>query len=104
MVVLGCGPTCSDTYVAAVAPKGAKAPIDLEKFNFSADDLSDVQMRWKEPHLLEIGYTRALVNQFRNLSYPFARFGEPETWDYKVEIRLAPASSGFSYLKEGNAK
>jgi hypothetical protein len=99
MVVLGCGPTCSDTYLATVVPKGAKAPVEIQQFNFSADDLTDAHLQWQQPHLVEIAYNRALINQFRNISYPFAKFGAPETWDYKVEIRLAPASTGFSYLK-----
>jgi len=96
MIVLGCGPTCSDTYLAIVIPKGAKAPVDIQQFNFSAD----TQMQWKQPHLLEVAYNRPFINQFRNISYSFAKFGSPETWDYKVEIRLAPTSTGFSYLKE----
>jgi hypothetical protein len=91
--MLGCLP-------GIVIPKGAKAPVDIQQFNFSTDDLTDAQMQWKQPHLLEIAYNRALINQFRNISYPFAKFGSPETWDYKVEIRLAPTSTGFSYLKE----
>jgi hypothetical protein len=40
-----------------------------------------------------------LINSFHNVVYPFGQQGNIESWHYAVEIRLAPSSSGFSYLK-----
>lgn len=95
----GCGPLCGDTYLVTVVPKGKKAPADAERYYFSADDMVDAHLRWKQPHLLEIAYKRARINNFQNVVYPFARFGDQESWKYEVEIRLAPSSEGFSYLQ-----
>jgi hypothetical protein len=99
MVGSGCGPLCSDTYQVTVVPKGASAPTEVEQYAFSADDMVDAQLHWKQPHLLEIVYKKARINDFRNISYPFAKFGDRASWEYKVEIRLAPSSEGFSYLQ-----
>jgi hypothetical protein len=97
----GCGPLCSDTYQVTVVPKGAKAPTSVEQYAFSADDMVDAELRWKQPHLLEIEYKKARINDFRNVAYPFAKFGDQESWKYRVELRLAPSSAGFSYLQDG---
>ena len=86
---------CSDTYQVTVLPKGAKTPTDAERYAFSADDMVGAQLHWKQPHLLEIVYKKARINDFRNISYPFAKFGDQASWEYKVEIRLAPSSEGF---------
>jgi hypothetical protein len=96
----GCGAMCSDTYLVSVVPRGAKVPTAIEHYAFSADDMTDGRIRWRQSHLLEISYRRALINQFRNLSYPFAKPGNLESWNYKVELRLAPTSQDFSYLRE----
>lgn len=102
MMGSGCGPLCADTYLVTVVPKGAKAPTDNERYAFSADDMVDAQLHWKQPHLLEIAYKKARINDFRNVSYPFAKFGDQASWEYEVELRLAPSSPGFSYLQNAN--
>ena len=89
MVVIGCGAMCSDTYLVAIVPRGGSAPSQYDSFAFSADDLSDAHLNWKQRHLLEIGYRRVLINQFRNVFYPFSKFGDPPSWNYRVELRLA---------------
>src|SRR5579864_523788 len=61
----GCGAMCSDTYLVSVVPRGAKVPTAIEHYAFSADDMTDGQIRWRQSHLLEISYRRALINQFR---------------------------------------
>ena len=66
---------------------------------FPSISMVDAQLHWKQPHLLEIGDKKALINDFRNVSYPFAKFGDQSSWRYKVELRLAPSSEGFSYLQ-----
>jgi hypothetical protein len=100
MVGSGCGPLCADTYLVTVVPKGSKVPTDVERYAFSGDDMVDAQLHWKQPNLLEIAYKKARINDFRNVSYPFAKFGDQESWKYKVELRLAPSSEGFSYLQD----
>lgn len=85
MVGSGCGPLCSDTYLVTVVPKGGKAPTDAEKYAFSADDMVDAQLHWNQPHLLEIEYKKARINNFRNVDYPFAKFCDQESWKYRVE-------------------
>ena len=101
MVGSGCGPMCADTYLVTVVPKGDQTPADVQRYVFSADDMVDAQIHWKEAHLLEITYKKAFINDFRNVSYPFAKFGDQASWEYKVELRLAPSSQGFSYLQDG---
>jgi hypothetical protein len=101
LMVNGCGAMCSDTYLVTIVPRGAKAPTEIGHYDFSADDMVDGQIRWRQSHLLEISYKKALINQFRNLSYPFAKPGNVESWNYKVELRLAPMSQDFSYLHAG---
>ena len=100
MINSDCGVPCSNTYLVVIVPKGGKPPEAFERYEFSADNMVDGQMRWKQPHLLEIAYRIALINQFRNLSYPLAKPGDKGSWDYKVEVRLAPSSQDFSYLQK----
>jgi hypothetical protein len=99
-LVNGCGAMCSDAYLVSVVPRGAKPPATIEQYAFSADGMTEGQICWRQSRLLEISYRRALINQFRNLSYPFAKPGDMESWKYKVELRLAPMSQDFSYLGE----
>ena len=96
-----CGAPCSLNYFVSIVPKGGAASLDQAKQVFLADDAVNLQIRWSEPHLLEIGYDRALIQRFRNVAYPFATQGDARSWQYMTEIRLAP-SSRFSYLTYGN--
>jgi hypothetical protein len=93
-----CGAPCSSAYVVSVVPKGAARPAELAQQTFAADEIVNPEVKWDEPHLLEIGYDKALVEEFRNLAYPFGRPGDIESWRYQVEVRLSPSSSRFSYL------
>jgi hypothetical protein len=103
LLINGCGAMCADNYLVTVVPKGTNAPADIENYLFSADDMADGQIRWRQSHLLEISYNKALIYQFRNLSHPFAKPGNIESWKYRVEVRLAPASPDFSYLQGATA-
>jgi hypothetical protein len=100
MIEIGCGAPCSSTDLVYIVPKGQVPRNEDERSVFSADDFSGEKLSWTGPHLLEIAYTKAFINRFANVSYPFAVFGNEESWRYKVEIRLAPASTGYSYLNE----
>jgi len=100
MIQDNCGALCSYGYTVFIVPKGESAPRDFKRQLFSADDMAGEKLVWKQPHLLEIVYSKARIYAFRNISYPFGEFGsKPRSWDYKVEIQLAPSSAGFSYLE-----
>jgi len=100
MMVSNCGAPCSNTYSVIVVPKGRKVPDDSVQYVFSADDMVNPQVSWKQAHLLEIAYAKAFINAYRNVSSPFGVPGNVESWDYEDEIRLAPSSPDFSYLPE----
>ena len=100
--VIECGAPCSTRYAVSVVPRGAPPSRDPVRLALMADDMVNTKARWKEPHLLEVVYDRALILSFRNVAYPFAREGDIKSWDYAVEIRLTPSSGNFSYLSPGN--
>lgn len=104
VIEIGCGAPCSSTALVYVVPKGKVPSNDPGRAIFSADDLVGEKFSWTAPHLLEIAYTKALINRFTNVSYPFAVFGKEDTWKYVVEARLAPSSTGYSYIKEGDLR
>jgi len=104
MVEDHCGVPCSYSYTVFVVPKGNPAPTDFRHQLFSADDMLGERIVWKQPHLLEISYTRARIYAFRNISYPFGEYGtRDKSWDYKVELTLAP-SGAFSYLQQKDVR
>jgi hypothetical protein len=100
MIRSDCGAPCSTNYSVFVVPKGSRVRENSDQKVFSADDMSDQRLTWSEPHLLEIGYGRALIISFQNVTSPFTRTRNAIFSQYRVEIRLAPALPGFSYLKE----
>jgi hypothetical protein len=97
-----CGAPCSSEYAVSVVPRGAPAPRGLVQQIFLANDIVNAQVRWKEPHLLDIAYDRAFIQSFRNVTYPLGRRGDVESWRYAVEIHLSPSSTRFSYLTDGS--
>jgi hypothetical protein len=100
-----CGAPCSYGYTVFVLPNGESTPHDFERAVFSADDMLDEKLVWKQPHLLAISYSRALIYKFRNVAYPFGEFGASQrNWDYRVEIQLAPSSVRFSYLRDSDLR
>jgi hypothetical protein len=102
MELTECGAPCSSGYAVTIVPKGNAALRDPVQQVFIADDMVNAQIRWQEAHLLVISYDKAFIDDFRNVAYPFGRAGDVESWRYEVEIRLAPSSSGFSYLANEN--
>jgi hypothetical protein len=97
-----CGAPCSSGYSVSVVPKGAPPPKDPVQQVFIADAVVNAQIRWNEPHLLDISYDKAFIHSFRNVTYPLGRRGNVESWRYAVEIHLSPSSARFSYLGDGN--
>jgi len=105
MIRDNCGAPCSYGYSIFIVPKGTTAPKNFAQVVFSADDMVNGTLVWKQPHLLAVSYSKATIQKFRNFSFPFGEFGAKEkNWDYKVEIQLAPSSNGFSYLQESDLK
>jgi hypothetical protein len=100
MIEKNCGAPCSIDHAVFVVPKGQKVPQDSDQAVFSADDISSDKLVWKQSHLLEVSYGRAFVLNFRNVAYPFYPTKNDHAPAYRVEIRLAPTSSAFSYLSE----
>jgi len=64
---------------------------------FNAGTLTGEKLVWKQPHLLEIQYNIADINQFRNLAVKHPIVNGVQR-DYLAEIRLAPISQDFSLL------
>jgi hypothetical protein len=94
-----CGAPCSTNYSVFLVPRGTRIRGSSTQPAFSADDVSGEHLAWSQPHLLEIGYNRAFIINFQNVAYPFTDHMGNRTLQ-RFEIRLAPASSSFSYLKE----
>jgi hypothetical protein len=82
-----------------IVPKGDAAPRDEKHSLFRASVLRGENLVWKRPHLLEVRYDIAEIQEFRNI------WGENEVqdrgWrkgDYLAELRLLPSSPDFSLL------
>jgi hypothetical protein len=99
---INCGAPCGLAYAVSVVRKGAPAAKGSAQEIFLADDVVNLRLRWREPHLLDIGYDRALVLNFHNVTYPLAQPGDANSFNYGVEIQLSPSSTRFSYLKDGD--
>jgi hypothetical protein len=87
-------------WYAYIVPKGAAVDIHKSREIFHAGSLMGEQFVWNQPHLLEIRYDMANIEQFRNLwgLYEIQNVGSEGQRDYLVEIRLAPSSPTFSLL------
>jgi len=76
--------------------------VDIHKSNeiFRASSLTNGKLLWSQPHLLEIHYETANIEQFRTLwgLYEIQNVGSQGERDYLVEIRLMPSPDGFSLL------
>ena len=98
-----CGPLCSFEYHVSLVPKGVAAQGKAADEVFYAEYPVNPRVQWKERYLLEVGYDRARIEFFHNIAHPFAHQGEKASFDYMVEIRLAPSSQSFSYLDRNGA-
>jgi hypothetical protein len=104
MIRSDCGARCSTNYSVFLVPKGNRVRENSDQAAFSAVDMSDEHLAWKQPHLLEVAYGRAFILGFQNVSYPFKETVKSQKPIYRVEIRLAPISPGFSYLTEADTR
>ena len=86
-----------DWYVYLV-PKGKAVSRGLRPL-LKAGSFDGTDLAWQQAHLLEIPYSKGLIEQFRNLWCldEIENVGPTGGHDYCVEIRLAPSSS-FSIL------
>jgi hypothetical protein len=82
---------------------GNSIPADYNKTVFHAPTLTGEKLVWRDPHLLEIHYDIAHIEQFRNLwsLHEVRKVGSAGEGDYDVEIRLVPSSDNFSLLNPG---
>ncbi|MGA2509545.1 MAG: hypothetical protein ABSG27_04895 [Candidatus Acidiferrales bacterium] len=88
-----------------IVPKGEAAPSDARRAVLAASDMTREKLLWTKPHLLQVQYDRAEIENFRNLWAldQVEDVGPSGDRDYFVEIRLAPSSPDFSLLTpEGN--
>ena len=83
--------------------KGSPIPADYNKTIFHAPTLTGEKLIWRDPHLLEVHYDVAHIEQFRNLWSldEVRKVGSAGEGDYLVEIRLVPSSENFSLLNPG---
>jgi hypothetical protein len=93
------GAPCSTNYSVYIVPKGHQIEQKTDYSNFSADDVTGANLMWTQPRLLEVAYSRAFIIGFRNVAYPLNSNSA-----YRVEIRLAPTSQGFSYLTDSETQ
>jgi hypothetical protein len=87
-------------WYAYIVAKGNAVDARKSHEIFHAGKLTGEKFVRSQPHLLEIRYDLANIEQFRNLwgLYEIQNVGSEGEHDYLVEIRLAPSSQGFSLL------
>src|SRR4029077_534821 len=96
----GSGPLGGLAWHAYIVAKGSAVDVHKSHEIFRASTLSGEKLLWSQPHLLEIHYDMANIEEFRNLwgLYEIRDVGSAGERDYLVEIRLVPSSQGFSLL------
>ena len=103
----GAGALDGLTWHAFIVAKGSAVNIRNSHEIFRASTLVGERLIWSQPHLLEIHYQLAHIEQFRNLwgLHEMQNVGSQGERDYLVEIRLMPSTNGFSLLTpNGNFK
>ena len=85
---------------AFIVTKGSQANPSKSQEIFGASTLRGEKLVWTQPHLLEIHYSIANIEQFRNLwsLSEVQNVGSRGEHDYLVEVRLVPSSPDFSLL------
>jgi len=85
---------------AYIVAKGSAVDARKHREIFHAGTLTGEKLLWSQPHLLEIHYDMANIEEFRNLwgLYEIRDVGSAGERDYLVEIRLVPSSQGLSLL------
>ena len=84
-----------------VVRKGHAIPTGPDQAIFWGESMRGEKIRWKQPHLIELQYDRALIMKFRNLwgLHEIETVGTYGEGDYDVEVRLSPTSPDFSLLQ-----
>ena len=97
------GAASGHEWYVFINTKGSLIPADYNKTVFHAPTLTGEKLVWRDPHLLEIHYDVANIEQFRNLwsLHEVRKVGSAPGDDYDVEIRLVPSSPNFSLLNPG---
>jgi hypothetical protein len=57
-----------------------------------ADNMRDLKLAWKQPRFLEMHYSKGRIFSFTN----FWESADVQNWKYVVELRLVPATDGYS--------
>jgi hypothetical protein len=78
--------TPSEVYIVPHGGKIEGGPL------LRADNMRDLKLTWKQPRLLEVRYSKGRVFSFTN----FWESADVQNWKYVVELRLLPASDGYS--------
>jgi len=96
----GSGPLGGLAWHACIVAKGSAVDVHKSHEIFRASTLTGEKLIWSQPHLLEIHYDMANIEEFRNLWAldEIRDVGSTGERDYFVEIRLEPSSHGFSLL------
>jgi hypothetical protein len=84
-----------------IVPKGNEVDDGKAHAVFNAGTLTGGKLVWGQPHLLEIQYDIAEINQFTNIwgsSQAIHSDSSSVQQEYLVEIRLSPSHPVFSLL------
>ncbi len=82
LVETSVGATVATPSEVYVVPKGSKvngAPL------LRADHMEHLNVRWKQPRLLEVSYSKGRIFSFTN----FWESADVQNWKYIVEVELA---------------
>jgi len=96
----GAGALGGFEWYAYIVSKGNAVDARKSHEIFHAGALTGEKLVWSQPHLLEIHYELANIEQFRNLwgLHEIQKVGSQGERDSFVEIRLMPSVDGFSLL------
>lgn len=83
-----------------IVPKGKPAPHRGDHALLQAYKIDCERLAWNKPHLLEVHYCYAGIEDYRNLwaLSEIQEVGPTIDKDYYVEVRLFPSTADFSLL------
>jgi hypothetical protein len=86
-----------------ISPQGSPIPADYNKTVLHALTLTGEKLVWRDPHLLEVHYDIAHIEQFRKLwgLDEVRKVDSAGEGEHSVEIRLEPPSENLSLLNPG---
>lgn len=83
------GATVDYAYSVFVVPRGDPLP---RRAKFSATNVVDLDVVWRQPRLLQIRYRQAKINRFVNWWHS----AELDDYRYVVELQLVPLTDGWA--------